>query len=292
MAINPTPLTPKTKNKMNPLIVMTVLAVFLGMVAALGIWQYLNKAQQQVKELSVTRAVVVANKQISAGAKLSEQDLAIKQLPVHAVPKDYPSSIKLINGRIVKSTIQADEIITEAKLVGKGSAGGMPVVIPPGYRAITVKVNEVVGVGGFINPGDHIDILATVKQDNENYSKTILQNVLILAVGDKILDPNLIPDPLPKVVSQVTVALGPVDSEKLALAQETGQLHLVLRPYGESKVLSTNGIGLEDVYGSIIQKQIPMNSMQPPSLVAAGSSSVIKNSIEVILGDERTYFYY
>ncbi len=67
MAVNPSPLTPKTKNKLNSLVVMTVVAVFLGLIAAVGIWQYLNKAQQQVKELTVTRAVVVAAKQIPAG---------------------------------------------------------------------------------------------------------------------------------------------------------------------------------------------------------------------------------
>ena len=164
MAMNPTSFTPKSKNKISSLIVMIVIAVVLGLIAAIGIWQYLSKTQEKVKELTVTRAVVVASKKIPAGTKLVDADLAIKQLPAQAVPKDYPSSIESIKGRIVKTTLEVDEVITEGRLVGQGAAGGLPVIIPAGQRAITVRVNEVVGVGGFINPGDRIDILSTMKK--------------------------------------------------------------------------------------------------------------------------------
>ena len=234
MAINQPPINPKTKSKINPLILMTVGATFLGFIAAFGIWQYLSQTQQKVKELTVTRAVVVAAKQIQAGAKLTDQDLAIKQVPAQTIPKDYPSSPDALKGRVIRSTLEKDEVVTESRLIAEGAAGGLPMVIPQGHRAITIQVNEVIGVGGFVNPGDHVDILSVFnKKEEQLFSKTILQNVLILAVGDKVLDPNLVSDPQPKIVSQVTIALTPEDSEKIALASQSGELQLVLRPHGD-----------------------------------------------------------
>ncbi len=290
MAVNPTSFTPKTKNKISPLLIMIVIAVVLGLIAAIGIWQYLNKTQQQVKELTVTRAVVVASKQIPAGKKIEESDLAIKQLPAQAVPKNYPSSIETLKGRLVMGTIEADEVITEGRLVGEGAAGGLPVVIPPGQRAITIMVNDVVGVGGFISPGDRVDILSILKRSDElTLSKTILQNVLVIAVGDKIYDPNTFSDPQPKVVPQVTFALSPKDAEKLALASETGQIHLILRPHNEKDLASTPGANLEDVYGYIASSNQTTNIPLTPS---SSSANIDKNTIEIILGDQKTYYYY
>ena len=296
MSINPTPLTPRTKNKISSLIVMASVAVILGLVAAGGIWQYLNQAQEKVKKLSVTRAVVVASMQIPAGTKLSDSDLAIKQLPEQTVPKDYPSSIESIKGRIVKTTIQPEEVITEARLVGQGAAGGLTVVIPPGYRAFTMKVNDVIGVGGFINPGDRVDIISILQKDDQRtFSKTILQNVLVLAVGDKILDPNNLAEPLAMVVAQVTLAVNAKDSEKLALASQIGQLHLSLRAHGEEKLASTEGIKLEDLYGYLAYVPPPNQNASgnvPLPVASTSESKLNRNSIEVILGDERSYFYY
>ena len=289
MAVNPTSFTPKTKNKISSLVVMIVIAVVLGLIAAVGIWQYLQKTQQQVKELTVTRAVVVASKQIPAGKKLEDSDLAIKQLPAQAIPKDYPSSIESLKGRIIKSTIGAEEIITEGRLVGEGAAGGLPIVIPPGQRAITIRVNEVVGVGGFISPGDRVDILSILKKsEDQTFSKTILQNVLVIAVGDKIFDPGVFSDPQAKVVAQITFALLPKDTEKLALASETGQLHLVLRPHDEKELASTPGANLEDVYGYIAAS--PSSQAGNIPIIPSGAN-IDKSAIEIILGDQKTYYY-
>ena len=291
MSTNPSQLTPKTKSKFSSIIIMISIAAFLGLTAAFGVWQYLSQTQQKVKALTVTRAVVVASKEIKAGTKLTDADLLIKQLPAQAVPKDYPSSISAIKGRIAKSTLQPEEVITETRLVGQGASGGLPVVIPPNHRAITIKVNEVIGIGGFINPGDRVDIISIInKSEEQTLSKTILQNVLILAVGDKILDPNIVSDPQPKIVSQITVAISPKDSEKLSLAASTGQLQLALRPFGESSFSSTEGANLQDVYGYFAAPTTQRTSSQAP--IVPVSAEALKNSIEIILGDKRTYFYY
>lgn len=295
MAVNPTPLTPKTKGRSGSLIVMTGVAVLLGLVAAAGIWQYLMQTQQQVKKLTATRPIVVASKEIPAGTKLTEEFLSIKDVPAQTVPKDYPSSVESLKGRIVRNKVQLDELINEARLVGQGAAGGLPVVIPPGFRAIAIKVNEVSGIAGFVKPGDHIDLVSVLSKDEENtFSKIILQNVLVLASGDEILDVNALSDPKAKVVSEVTLALSVEDAEKLALASQIGQIQLVLRPHGEDKYFSTEGARMEDVYGDLVFVA-NMGDNQFLSSSLAGDEkggSKEKKSIEVILGDKRSYFYY
>lgn len=305
MAVDPTQLKPKTRSRgTSSLLIMISVAILLGLVAAGGVWQYLSKTQEKVKKLTVTRGVVVANKQVAAGTKLTDGDLAIKQLPEQTVPKDYPTSTSAVLGRIVKSTLQPGEIITETRLLGQGAAGGLPVVIPQGFRAITIKVNDVLGVAGFINPGDRVDIVSIIKQsDNRTFSKIILQNVLVLAVGDRILDSNAIPDPKAKVVGQVTLALNATDSEKLALASELGQLHLALRPFAEEEISNSPGTKPEDIYGEIssIPATIESNNnedkteiveKEPPPQVTPQNINEGKSSIEIILGNQRTYFYY
>ena len=287
------PIQFKPKNKINPLIIMVVVAVLLGLVAAGGIWQYLNQAQEQVKKLSATRPVVIASKEIPAGTKLTEEFLTIKQFPTQTTPKDYPSSIETLKGRLVKSTLNIDEVITETRLVGKENAG-LPLIIPPGQRAITIRVNEVVGVGGFINPGDHVDVVSILK-DNQNhtFSKTILQNVLVLAVGDKILDLNAISDFKPKIVSQVTLALNVEDSEKVSLAGQVGQLQLSLRPFGENNLLTTTGVKLEDVYGELAYTPSEINNKILSEMPLENENTdANKNSIEIISGSQKSYFYY
>jgi len=292
MMADPSQLTPKTKNKLSSLIVMMSVAVLLGLIASGGILQYMNQTQRKVKELSVTRAVVVAGKEILAGKKITDEDLVIKQFPAQTVPKDYPATKAAVKDRIVKNTIKPDEVISESRLVGQGAAGGLPIVIPPGKRAITIKVNEVFGVGGFINPGDSVDVLSVLTKDEKNtFSKTILKNVLVLAVGDKIFDKNSLSEPVAKIVSQVTLALDMKDSEKLALASQVGQIYLSLRPFGENKGTETVGIKLSDVYGSLFyihQEHEGLGNQQ----VQISNNQPNKNSIELISGDQRSYFYY
>ena len=286
MEVNPSSFSSKLKGKAGPLIIMASVAVILGLVAAVGIWQYLTKTQKQVKELAVKRDVVVSSQQLSAGTKLTAEDLAIKQLPAHAVPKDYPESKDILIGRILKNTIEADEVITASKLLQEGSAGGLPVVIPPGMRAISIKVNEVTGVSGFVKPGNYVDVLSILESDEMTISKTILQNVLVLTVGDQIIDPTTVSDPAPKLVSQVTLALSPRNSEKLSLASETGQLYLTLRPHDEKTITSASGVTREEIYGFPSTAAFGDGPELPPSVVAD------KNSVEVILGSKRTYQFY
>ncbi len=285
--------------RINPLFVMIAVALLLGASAAFGIWKYLNNTQEEVKKLAAMKPVIVAVKEIKAGKKITKEDLGIKDIPVQTSIEGASDSPQLFLDRFAKSTIQKDEILTESRLVKKGAAGGLSIVIPEGMRAITIKVNDVIGVGGFVAPGDHVDVLSVYKNrekinkdgsssEGEAYSKTILQNILVLATGDKLYDPNNLSESNAKIVEQVTLAIKPNEAEKLTLAAAKSLLHLSLRPYGENKIAQTYGVTPEDVYEF---SNIPDNQNVAQS-VPVSAKAYYKDSIEVILGDAKSYFNY
>ena len=285
-------------SRINPLFVMIAVALLLGISASVGIWKYLNNTQEEVKKLSAMKSVIVAIKEIKAGAKITKENLGIKEIPAQAIIEGSSDSAEAFLGRFAKSTIQKEEILTESRLVKKGSAGGLSIVIPENMRAITIKVNDVVGVGGFINPGDHVDVISVYKNrevankdgslsEGEAYSKIILQNVLVLATADKIYDPSNLSESVAMIVEQVTLALPPTDAEKLTLAFAKSLLHLTLRPYGESKIAKTYGVTPEEVYEF---SNVP--DEQNVAQTFPVSARAYKDSVEVILGNERSYFNY
>ena len=285
-------------SRINPLFVIIAVALLLGTSAAIGIWKYLNQTQETVKKLAAMKPVIVAIKEIKAGAKITKEDLGIKEIPVQTSIEGASDSPQLFLDRFVKSTIQQDEILTESRLIKKGTAGGLSIIIPPGMRAVTIKVSDVVGVGGFVNPGDRVDVLSVYKNkekvnqdgstsEGEAYSKTILQNVLVLAAGDKLYDPDNLSEAVAMIVERVTLALPPKDAEKLILAFSKSLLHLSLRPYGEQKITTTYGVTPEDVYEFY---NIPDDQSMPQSIPA--NTRTYKDSVELILGDTKSYFNY
>ena len=277
---------------------MIAVALLLGTSAAVGIWKYLSHTQEEVKKLAAVKPVIVATKEIKAGSKLTRENLGIKQIPTQAFIEGASDSPQLFLDRFAKSTFQKDEIITESRLVKKGASAGLSIVIPEGMRAITIKVNDVIGVGGFVNPGDKVDVLSVYKdrevagrdgtvKEGEPFSKTILQNVLILATGDKLYDPDSVSETGAMIVEQVTLALKPHDAEKLTLAAAKSLLHLSLRPYGENKIAETYGATPGEVY-----EHDDVTAENNINQSFATNVKSFKDSIELILGDERSYVNY
>lgn len=286
MVINQPQFNPKTKNKISPIILMGAFAVGLGLIAAIGIGQYLMKSQEQVKSVQVMKAVVVASHDVLPGTKLTDKDLTIKEFPAASVPSDYPSAVNLIIGREVKNPILNEEVVTEAKLVPIVIASGLPSLLPPGMRAVTIKVNEISGVSGYIKPGDFVDILSIVKSRDDAVCRSVFENLLVVAVGDKLLDPKAAPDSAPRVVSQVTLAVSPEDAEKLFLVTTTGQFQLSLRAFGDKTVLASQGTYTEDVYG---YDGIGSHKDRGKSVASAIGP---KKNVELIIGNFKTTKYF
>jgi pilus assembly protein CpaB len=211
------------------LIIALLAAVTFGLIAALSVKQYLLSAQT----FSRTNDVVVAKVDIAMGSRIIPEQLVVAQFPAGVTPQGAISKIdeKLI-GRVAAVAISPRDPVTEMKLAPIGTAGGLSAVIPEGYRAMTVKVDDVVGISGFIMPGTLVDIVVVITPPktggaDEKISKIVLQNIKVLANGQNIDKPKN--DREVERVKAVTLQVTPEQAEKLALASSEGKLQLVMR---------------------------------------------------------------
>jgi pilus assembly protein CpaB len=212
------------------LIIALFAAVAFGLIAAVSVSRYLASAQAYTKNLS---NVVVAKVEIPVGTRIVAEQLSLVQFPKTVTPDGTFAAIdeKLI-GRVVTARISVKEPVVESRLAPVGSAGGLSSVIPDGYRAMTVKVDDVVGVSGFIQPGTLVDIVVTIippdnDRQREKVSKIVLQNIKVLASGQNIDKPKN--EKETERVKAVTLQVTPEQAEKLALASSEGRLQLVMR---------------------------------------------------------------
>lgn len=172
--------------------------------------------------------VVVAADDIQIGAKLKANDVKVIALPQSAIPPGAFSGTARVLDRGVILPISKGEFILQNKLAALDAGAGLPSMIPQGMRAVSVRVNDVVSVAGFVQPGTHVDVLATGNQGggNDRQTTTVLENVLVLAVG-KSLDRNAAADAQSAPV--ITLAVSPDDAQKLALVSQEGRIQLSLR---------------------------------------------------------------
>lgn len=280
----------KKKSLFSSLMVMTGLSLILGFVAAFGIWEYLSKQQDKVKKLAhvenLTRKVIVSSREIKSGVKITPEDISFKETNINLIPKDSFTKPDQLIGRVTKSTIPPDSIVLDSSLNKVGAKGGLTAVIPKGNRAITVRVNDITGVGGFINPGDKVDILSVTdsKVKGELVSKTVLQNVFVIAVGEKIYNADALPEQAePKGVNQITLSLNLIDAEKLALASQKGDVRFILRAFDDEEEVYDPGVDSAQVYD---------NEFLASAEVAPAPQKPIKRPVDIILGNNRTTLYF
>jgi len=200
------------------------------------------------------------------------------------------------------------ETITNSKLAPAGMGGGLSAVIPEGYRAMTVKVDDVVGVSGFIMPGSYVDVIAVIvsasQQNGEPISKIVLQNIKVLASGPKIDSPENQREPTS--VKAVTLQVTPEQAEKLVLAANEGKLQLVMRNYSDQEDTQTKGANKNSLLSgeSYVPQPEPKREQTEQSKVARvtqpvrrvtampreekpAAQPVSRNSVELIEGSKR-----
>src|SRR5918911_4768431 len=213
------------------LIIALLAAITFGLIAAVSVKQYLLNAQTFKTSFN---DVVVAKVEIPVGSRIIPEQLTVAQFPANVTPEGAMSTIDdKIVGRVVVTAISPRDPITEAKLAPVGAAGGLSSMIPEGYRAMTVAVNEVVGVSGFITPGTLVDIVVVITPprgsgNEEMISKIVLQNIKVLASGQNIDKPKNDRE-AERAIRAVTLQVTPEQAEKLALASSEGKLQLVMR---------------------------------------------------------------
>jgi pilus assembly protein CpaB len=229
---------------------LIVAALVLGLVAAAYATGWVSR------QGGVTaNKVVVAAVDMEPGSKINAEMLSTIDWPAGGVPAGAFKESKELQDRIVKLPIVSGEPLLERKLAPSGTLGGLSAVIAEGKRAMTVRVNDVVGVAGFALPGNFVDVVVNAQQDQARgelakpISKTVLERVLVLAVAQEAGRD----DTKPKVVSAVTLELSPQDAEKLDLARSVGTLSLVLRNQVDKEAVATNGITKNELFGDIRQ---------------------------------------
>lgn len=218
---------------------LLLVAILLGLAAAI----YANIWIGQRAKVSANK-VVVAALDIPAGGRLSPEMLTTLDWPSSSLPRGAITDVAALKDRVVKLDVVRGEAIIEGKLAPIGTKGGLSAVIAEGKRAMTVRVNDVVGVAGFALPGNYVDILVHTAREGDAkgapakpISKTVLEHVLVLAVAQEASRD----DTKPKVVSAVTLELSLADAEKLDLARSIGTLSLALRNQGDIEKVSTSG---------------------------------------------------
>lgn len=191
--------------------------------------------------------VVVAGRDLPSGTILTREDLEIVEWPSGNIPEGFVSQTSDIVGRGVIAAVRRNEPLLETKLASKEAGGGLPITIPAGSRAISVEVDEVIGVAGFVLPGTRVDVLATVMPGtnrSETTTRIILQNVQVLT-ADQSYQTDPAGDPV--LVTVVTLLVRPDEAEALTLASTEGKIQLALRNTLDVDSVRTGGMRINSL---------------------------------------------
>jgi pilus assembly protein CpaB len=242
-------------------------ALLFGVLAAVSVSRYLSSAQAYSKNLI---PVAVAKVAIPVGTKIVPEQVMVVQFPKESMPDGAFDSAEKLAGRVAVTNIAPREPITEARIAPEGTAGGLSAVIPEGYRAMTVKVDDVVGLSGFVMPGTLVDVVVTIDPAEHAgmqnpISKIVLQNIKVLASGQNIDRPE--DQREANSVKAVTLQVTPEQAEKLALAATEGKLQLVMRNSIDQGDEVTPGVNKRQLLGGDSAKPVPepgsLKSEQP-----------------------------
>jgi pilus assembly protein CpaB len=216
-------------------------AIVCGLLAVMLVTRYISTLQTFQKDLN---NVVIAKAEIPLGAKIVAEQLSLAPIPNGSAPEGVFRKLDEVVGRVAVTPIGLREPITKLKLAPEGVDAGLSAVIPEGYRAMTVKVDNIIGVSGFVMPGSYVDVVAVIVPVTQGtsqgpISKIVLQSIKVLASGQKIDSPQ--DQRQPADVGAVTLLVTPEQAEKLVLAANEGKLQLVMRNYGDQEDTKTPG---------------------------------------------------
>jgi pilus assembly protein CpaB len=218
------------------------LALAIGLLVSYTVYNKLRTVATADTN-AVGSPVLVAAEDIQVGSKLSANDVRVITVPQTAIPPGAFSAPAKVVGRGAILPMSKGDFILSSKLAALNAGAGLPAMIPQGMRAVSVRVNDVVSVAGFVQPGSHVDVLATGNQGNEHQTATALENVLVLAVG-RSLDRNSDA----AVAPVITFALSPDDAQKLALVSQEARIQLALRNPMDTKKEGISATRVSSLY--------------------------------------------
>ena len=255
-------------------IVFVVLAAMGAVLAAIVVFSAIRKRETEVQRaMAHTVEIVVAANDIPVGSKLDPNSVKVIRWARDSVPQGAFTDPNAVAGSFAKSEFVANEPVVASKLfMGQMTSGVMPLLIPAGMRAMSMPVDEVSDIAGFVAPHTRVDILVAVAgtgPGEASFSRIVLQNIEVLAVAQEI---EHVKDQ-PEVVKVVTLLVTPTDAEKLTLASREGLLRLAMRNYSDAKIVATRGIGLTDLLheggGAPPASTLPVMQIQPAPAITA-----------------------
>lgn len=255
-----------------------MLAVVFGFAAMLLTRAYLANATVAPAKAELRLVeVAVAARDLTAGVAISVEDVRLEQWPAVHAPASAFETAEALAGRVVRLPVGSGDPIFASTLLPEGSAAGLIAMIESGHRAVSVKVDAVVGVAGFVKPGTRVDVLATLRRDdNTRFSQVVLQDVKVLAVDQTLEEAN---GGEPDVVNVVTLEVKPLEAKRLIHSAHEGRLQLALRHPGDEEVLKTKAVRAGDIYGA---------TAKPKPKPRARKAKVQRDFIELIKGTERS----
>jgi pilus assembly protein CpaB len=269
----------------NRLKIALVVAVFFGLIAAYGIYNFLSYKQKETDSLRASnQEIVVAAQDIPPGTIINEEVIKKGMIkttpwPKNSIPAGAFSSPQQVVGKINRVKILANEPILESRLAGEGA--GLTVRLEAGKRALAVRVDEIIGVSGFIVPDDRVDVILTTTPVGANQdakvSKIVLQNKRVLSVAQSTEQK----DGKPQLARSITLEVTPDEAEKLSLASQEGQIVLALRGLGDDSETRTIGSNKRDLLSLAASSQKTTTGGAPTPPPAE------KYRVEVILGSNR-----
>lgn len=226
------------------------LALAVGVAAAWTAQRWL-KGQVPAQQAEIAMiSLTVAKVDVAVGTALADNQLSAVEWPKSHLPKGSFSEAKDLRGRVTRRPLVAGELVLEALLLPQGSLPGLVSVISESKRAVSVKVDSIIGVAGFVTPGSRVDVLATLRRVDLKkvlpYSKVILQDILVLAVDQRM---ETAKGGEAEVVNAVTLEVKPKQAEKLIYSAHEGRLQLALRNPSDRETVDTRSVNVADVFG-------------------------------------------
>ena len=270
----------------NRLRLAMLIAISFGLLAAYGIFSFLRQQRLDSERFrSSLQDIVVATKEIPSGAAITTDMVKTTSYLKASVPPGAFSSLQQVTGKIAKTSIASGEPMLPSRLADKA---GLTVLLSPGHRAIAVRVNEIIGVSGFIVPNDRVDVIALVASPSatnepaKQISKIVLQNKRVLSVAQTVNEPK---DGKPQVASSITLELTPEEAEKLSLASIEGQIVLALRAAEDENIVDTPGSTTRDLLNlAAPPPPVPIAAPPPPAAPPA------RYRVELYAGSKRSEF--
>jgi pilus assembly protein CpaB len=277
-------------NRRNRTLLVLLVAVGLASAATYGVFRAVQNIPVREVEVATTY-VAVATENLPLGTRLSRDQVRLVGWPASSPVDGGFDSIAAVEGRGLIQPVAANEPLTETKLAPLEAGAGLSPSIPPGMRALSVKVNEVIGVAGFTVPGARVDVLVVLNDRDNSMSRVVVSNLQVLTAGTRY-DIEQAKDGKPIPSSVVTLLVTPEDAERITLAQASGSITLVLRNPLDVTPTETRGVKMAGLMGAPAPPPV-VRTVQGQRTVAAATPPPAPPppqiySVEAIRAGKRT----